>query len=159
MAMRKMKNLDRLLEDDGDVNGSILEIDDFIVKLCNYGEEMEELTEPQKQFYYNQNLEKEVNNGGFSQYFINSSGDFAHETVLSLRAIGADKTAEILQQAIDQFPNKRVPKDREERIRMVEKIEPKANDEWNRLDSKFFEYQDDLSLLNLDFVRKHKSSF
>ena len=85
---------------------------------------------------YQQNLEREVDNGGFSQYFTNSSGGFAHETILSLKAVGADKTAEILQQAIDQFPGKQVPKDRAERIEVVEQIEEKAGGVWEQLDQK-----------------------
>ncbi|HZH64889.1 MAG TPA: DUF4375 domain-containing protein [Flavisolibacter sp.] len=77
---------------------------------------MNKLTEPQRLFYLNQNLEWEINNGGFNQYFINASGDFAHQTIQSLTAIGARTTADIVQKAIDQFPNKQVPQDRVERI-------------------------------------------
>ena len=101
--MERISNLENLLASK-DINGSIIELDNFIGKVCNYGDEMDNLTESQKQFYLNQNLEREVNNGGFNQYFWNSSGDFAHETIASLNLIGASHTAKILQQAIDQFP-------------------------------------------------------
>lgn len=156
--MTSMHNLDELLASDNR-NGSVIEIDDFICELCAYGEELDKLTEPQKQFFYNQNLEREINNGGFNQYFINSSGDFAHETILSLKAIGANKTTEILKQAIDQFPDKRVPKDRDERIELVIQIQDKANEIWGQLDNKFFEYQEDLNTLNLNYVRQNKNTF
>jgi hypothetical protein len=112
--MTKIKNLDELLNSE-DSNGSIIELDNFIGELCDYGDDFSKLTDQQKLFYLNQNLEREINNGGFNQYFCNSSGDNTHETIISLKAIGADKTAEILQRAIDQFPNKTVPKDRDER--------------------------------------------
>jgi hypothetical protein len=151
-------DIDKIFTSDNK-NDSIITLDNFIADLCNYGDNVDKLTDPQKYFFYNQNLEREINNGGFNQYFVNSSGDFAHETILSLKIIGADKTADILQQAINQFPDKKVPKDRNTRIEIVEQIQGIANDIWEELDQKFFEYQDDLNSLNLDFVKKHKDKF
>lgn len=156
--MTKIDNLEILLSSD-DTNGSIIELDNFIGDLCSYGDDMDKLTEPQKQFYYNQCLEREIINGGFNQYFINSSGDYAHQTIQSLIAIGAITTAGILQKAIDQFPDKKVPQGRDERIELVEQIEETANEVWEELDEKFFEYADDLNTLNLNFVRQHKADF
>ncbi len=156
--MTKISNLDGLLNADN-INASIIELDNFIGDVCNYGDEMDKLTEPQKLFYLNQNLEREVNNGGFNQYFVNSIGDFAQETIWSLKGIGADKTAAILQKAIDQFPGKTVPKDRDERIKIIEQIEEAANEVWQELDQMFFKYEDDLNKLNIEYVKKHKIFF
>jgi hypothetical protein len=117
------------------------------------------LTDSQRNFYYNQNLEREVNNGGFNQYFINSSGAFAHETINSLRVIGANHTADILQSAIDQFPGKKVPSNRDERIDLVGRIEETANEKWEELDQKFFEYKDNLNSLNIEYVKKYRTEF
>ena len=36
-------------------------------------------------------LEAEINNGGFDQYFFNSAGDKAAEAINALEAIGANK--------------------------------------------------------------------
>jgi len=156
--MTRIDNLETVLSSD-DTNGSIVELDNFIGDLCSYGDDMEKLTEPQKQFYYNQCLEREINNGGFNQYFINSSGDFSHQTIQSLIVIGANTTADILQKAIDQFPDKKVPQDRAERIELVEQIEETTNEFWEKLDQKFFEYADDLNTLNLNFVKQNKADF
>jgi hypothetical protein len=156
--MTHIDNLEELLNSD-DTNSSVIDLDNFIGELCNYGDNMEVLTEPQKNFYLNQNLEREINNGGFNQYFINSSGDFAHETVQSLKVIGANHTADILQKAIDQFPNKKVPKDRDERIETVEEIEETAIEVWEELDQELFKYVDDLNTLNIEYVRRNKENF
>ena len=156
--MKNIDNIDKLLSADNK-NDSIITLDNFICELCEWGDNMNVLTEPQKIFYYNQNLEREINNGGFNQYFVNSSGNFAHETILSLQAVGANKTADILIQASNQFPEKKVPKDRDARIEKVEQIESAANDIWEDLDQKFFAYQEDLNSLNLDFVKKYKDNF
>ena len=153
-----MTNLEALLSSD-DTNDAIIEIDTFICELCEYGDRMDKLTEPQKVIFFNQNLEREINNGGFDQFFVNSSGDYAHETLGSLKLVGAEKTAAILQQAIDQFPGAQVPKDRDERNDVRENIEEQAGPVWEDLDQKFFAYEDNLNALNIAYVKANKGEF
>lgn len=157
-SQNKRLDLEMLLSSD-DINSSIIELDNYIRQLCSYGNVMDNLTEQQKQFYYNQCLEREINNGGFSQYFFNSTGDFASVTVQSLRTIRANITADILQTAIDQFPDKIASQNRMERQEILEKIEGVANPIWEELNQKFFAYEDDLNLLNIEFIKQHKDKF
>ena len=138
-----------------DTNNSIIAIDNYISALCDYGNKIDVLTTPQKYFFFNQNLEREVNNGGFSQYFLNSSGDFALHTVDSLIAIGAEKTALLLKTAMSNFPEGNVPESRNER----HKIFPEKDDKWDKLDEIFYQYQDDLNTLNLEYIKKHIEQF
>lgn len=142
-----------------DTNNAIIEIDNYLCKLCSWGDTLDLLTEPQRNFYFNQNLERQINNGGFNQYFYNSSGDFAHETLTSLRTIGANKTEKILQHAIDQFPKSIVPKDNAERRVIVEQIEDKANEAWEQLDQAFYKYDDNLNDLNIEYIKQNRSLF
>lgn len=46
-------------------------------------------------------IEREVNNGGFNQFFVNSSRAFAPYIVESFNLIGCPKTAQLCQEAID----------------------------------------------------------
>ncbi|MGD0858295.1 MAG: DUF4375 domain-containing protein [Terracidiphilus sp.] len=46
-------------------------------------------------------LEREVNNGGYSQFFVNSSREFTPIIVHALIRIGCPKTAEITKRAIE----------------------------------------------------------
>jgi hypothetical protein len=46
-------------------------------------------------------LEREVNNGGYDQFFTNSSNEFAPIIVEALKRVGCARTAEITQKAID----------------------------------------------------------
>lgn len=46
-------------------------------------------------------IEREVNNGGFNQFFVNSSREFAPYAVESLKVIGCPQTAGLCQEAID----------------------------------------------------------
>ncbi len=153
----RVPNLQQLLKADT-INNSIIEIDNFLGELCEYGDKLERLSEPQKMFYINQNLEREVNNGGFNQYFLNSSGDYAHETLQSLKLIGAVKTAEILRQAISKFPQGKVPKSRETRQEVIDKIDP-STEIWEQLDQEFFRYQENLNELNIAYIKKHLNEF
>lgn len=154
----KKPDIDTLLSSP-DTNNAIIEIDTYVCRLCSYGDTLDRLTEPQKNFYFNQNLEKEINNGGFNQYFFNSSGDFTHETINSLQTIGANKTADILQQAIDQFPESTVPKERTNRQEVLEQIEDTANEVWEQLDQAFYKYEDNLNDLNIEYIKQNRSSF
>jgi hypothetical protein len=133
---QKTFDINHLLQSE-DINKSIIEIDNYVCELCNWGENLEKLSEPQKIFYFNQMLEREVNNGGFDLYFTNSSGQYSQETVESLKSIGAKKTADILLRAIDD----------------------NSEETLQQLDNDFFQYQDDLNTLNIEYIRKNKSEF
>lgn len=142
-----------------DINNSIIELDNYICELCEWGKETDKLSAPQMTFYLNQNLEREVNNGGFHQYFWNSTGDFAIETVTSLHSVGATKAAELLLKAIDRFPGKTVPGNIVQRQHLLEQIETKIADAWQDLDDAFYEYEEDLNALNLEYVKSHRNEF
>jgi hypothetical protein len=58
-----------------------------------------ELSLPEKVFLCVWDLEGEIYNGGFGQYYYNSSGNHACDAVDALRAIGANQTAEIVRKA------------------------------------------------------------
>jgi hypothetical protein len=150
-------DIDSLLTNDP--HKLILDLDTYLYELSSSGEALDKLTEPQKTFYFNQYLEKEINNGGFNQYFYNSAGNFSHQTVIALRQINATKTANILQSAIDQFPNSIVPEDRTNRQAILETIEDKADGVWEQLDQKFFAYEENLSDLNIEFIKQNRSYF
>jgi hypothetical protein len=151
-------NIDKLVKSEN-INNSIIELDNYISALCDYGNSIEKLNEVQKHFFFNQNLEREINNGGFKQYYFNSSGDYANETIISLKEIGANKTAAIIEKANDQFPDTIVPKNRAIRQEVLVQIEKKASEIWEELDQNFFDYEDDLNSLNIEYIKKNKEYF
>ena len=91
-------------------------------------------------------LEMEVNNGGFSQYFFNSSGQNCFETLRLLKSTGKTKTADLLEQAILLInPDKLSEPDLLEKIRKREVDEldnATVNTKLNSLDNEFFKYPD-----------------
>ena len=151
-------DLDKVLQMD-DQTSAIIELDTRVNKLSDYGEDLTKLTESQKVLLFVENLEREVNNGGFNQFYWNSSGDFAHETLDGLKTIGATKMASILTKANPVWPDLAVPKDRTERQAEQEKIEEQANPTWEQCDTEFYEYPDDILTLLLGYVKQHKADF
>ena len=65
-----------------------------------YKEDFADQSFPQKVFSAIWQVEAEVNNGGFSQYFFNDSRASAWFVALALEHIGAPKTANICERAI-----------------------------------------------------------
>ncbi|HWK02432.1 MAG TPA: DUF4375 domain-containing protein [Puia sp.] len=114
--MARIENLDHIVNTENRTR-AVMILYDFI---CKY--DFDELTEPQKHFYFIQELENAINMDGFYLYFWNSRGGFAAETLQSLTAIGAFHTCVIMQKAIDQFPGGHVPKEWLSRQRLVEQI-------------------------------------
>jgi len=135
---------------------------DTFMELCeksNYGENLNVLTAEEQVFYINNELEQEVNNGGFSQYLSNSSGNYAHRVVDCLHTIGAYKTAEICKTALNAF-GRPIPQDREERFDFLDEYETDAVAEiLNKCDERFYKYEDDLETLNYNYVINNREKF
>ena len=142
-----------------DTNDFVVAMTEHLDNKTQYGEDMSALSEAERIFYITQTLEMEVNNGGFSQFFYNSSGNFSNELVGAFTAIGANATAAICQKAISAF-GRDIPVDSDEREKMLDELESDEIDEiLEECDSAFCDYEDDLNQLNYNFVIKNKESF
>jgi hypothetical protein len=102
-------------------------------------------------------LEREVNNGGFLQFFDNSSGDTSSQTVLALETIGADTAAGIVRRAIEAFPGGVPSADRDKREMQLNEIGEVVEDVWLDLDQEFYAYPDNLASLMRRFVQANRS--
>lgn len=142
-----------------DVTEIVIAIDEHLNKKSNYGENIEVLSDPEKVFLFIENLEREINNGGFNQFYFNSSGDYSHQTVDALLKIGAKRTSKIVQKANSEFPYSQVPKDQTTRQILLEQIEEESNSTWELCDQEFYKYEDDIVGLLLSFVRNYKAEF
>src|SRR5689334_10222131 len=78
------------------------------------------LTPPEQVAHCIHWLELEVNNGGFHQFFWNSAGDLASETLGALELIAAPRFADIMRRAIAAFPEGDPPADRDARCDVLD---------------------------------------
>ena len=150
------KTLDEIwqLEDPLDMIG---ELSVYIAVKCHYGEDLSVLSVPERIFYTTQILEMEVNNGGFDQFFFNSSGNLANDVVHAFTEIGAVKTADICRKAVSVY-GVEVPADRDERYDILSDNE-ELEEILEKCDDAFFDYEENLNELNYAYVMRNKDDF
>ena len=136
----------------------ITRIGEIIGKKIPEKDDFSNLNEFEKTFIYLDVLEDSVTNGGFIQFFFNSSGQFTHEVFQAYMAIKAENTVDILTKAIYLFPEIPVPKNL--RIRQQILMEKDTNiDLWDELDTQFYKYEDNIISLTLEYVRNNIAHF
>jgi|TARA_B110000091_G_scaffold171682_1_gene184728 hypothetical protein len=136
----------------------ITRIGEIIGKKIPAKDNFSNLNEFEKTFIYIDVLEDNVTNGGFIQFFFNSSGQFTHEIFHAYLAIKAETTIDILTKAIHLFPEVPVPKDA--RIRQQVLMGKDSNiDLWDTLDTEFYKNEEDIIELTLNYVRENISHF
>ena len=96
-------------------------------------------------------LEGDVNNGGFHQYYFNTSGDTAYYAPAALRAIGAQLMADIVEKANSLFGPNGPPISRDERQEALLAL-TKSNELWDDLDRRFYAYPENISVLLEQFL-------
>lgn len=136
-----------------------IEIDEYLDKKTNYGDDLSVISEEAAKVFFVEQLQMEVNNGGFDQFFFNSSGNNWRKTLDALKEMGADKTAELLKKAAEAYGCD-LPENRRLRHKNMEN---KANTGYEEvleeLDSEFYEYEDDIDQLIYDYCMKHRDKF
>lgn len=85
----------------------------------------------------------EVGNGGLSQFYYNSSGDWAFETVDALQRIGATEAAEIVRMTNSDFPPGGPSADFEIRHRQIEALPDgeELAEKWDRAGTRLCEME------------------
>ena len=123
----------------------------LINQVCDKAAGFESLNEAQKLYYALTLFQNEVNNGGFHQFFFNSSGSYYTLIETALVRFDEPKTFELLHQAKRiVFPESDVPVDKETRRNLMPHVEPgSSRPEWaNRLDEldrRFYSLPDTLT--------------
>lgn len=91
-------------------------------------------------------FEMEINNGGFSQYLINSSSQNCFETLRHLKIKGKTKTANLLEQALSLInPRKLSEQELIEKLKkqeVTELYDDKIIEKLNKLDELFYKNPD-----------------
>jgi len=123
----------------------IIEIDKLLMPI--FYKHPEKLTLSEKNYIYIEELVNEVNNGGFDQYFFNSYGNNTMEAINALEIIGSKIVLNIFKKAVNKFPNGIVPKDRNERQKILLEINNNDEELWNELDQEFYKCEEDIYIL------------
>jgi hypothetical protein len=114
---------------------------------------------PQKVFSAIWAVESEVNNGGFSQYFFNSSAESAAFVVEALKTVGAPKTADICKRAIAAALPSGLPRSAEAIRSAAADFPDEVLEKLEALDQEFFYYPHNLTDLLFAYVSQHPQEF
>jgi hypothetical protein len=114
---------------------------------------------PQRVFSAIWELESEVNNGGFSQYFSNESAESASFVAEALEIIGAPKTASICNRAISGAFPAGLPQTPEAIRSAAADFSDEILGKLEPLDQEFFAYPHSLTDLLFAYVSEHSEDF
>jgi hypothetical protein len=117
------------------------------------------LTERQQYLYAVTVYRSQVNNGGHSQYFFNSSGDHWKSALLGLRTINATTSAKVLSRAVALFEPDDVPRNRERRIELLLPLRATKKEQFDNLDAQFYAAGEDLVVMLALYAIDNKSDF
>lgn len=132
--------------------------DRFFERIESHG--FDSLTPAERGAFALQWLYREVNNGGFDQFFFNDAGKLAPDALYILKIIGADKTADILQQAMSIFPDGIVPVDQKIRREfMCDSLTSEQQVLLSELDAKFYEQSEPVENLINKYIKEHPQEF
>ena len=114
------------------------------------------LNDYEKTFIYIDIFENHTTNGGFEEFFWNSSGQFSHEILAAYEAVGATKTATLIYNAFTEFGEIPIPKDNAFRKKILTELN---SDAWETLDQAFYKSKEAIMPLVLNFVAKNSAHF
>ncbi|MGC1905073.1 MAG: DUF4375 domain-containing protein [Candidatus Acidiferrum sp.] len=114
---------------------------------------------PQKVFSAIWEVEAEVNNGGFSQYFFNNSRASAWFVALALEEIHAPKTANICERAIAAAFPSGLPNDLNSIRSSAGNFPKDILGKLSALDEEFYSYPHNLTDLLFAYVMLHPDEF
>lgn len=117
--------------------------------------------ESQQAIYLIMLLEGEVNNGGFNQFYSNSSGQYNKYLPKALNLVEAKKFAELTSEANNTFENenKKISKDQDGTLEGFSKSY--KDNPLNNYDDKFYDLYkfENLHGMQVNYIRKHKKDF
>jgi hypothetical protein len=149
---KQSSGIDKILEIK-DENERIVALHSF----CN--QHNKNWTESEKLINAVLDLESEVMNGGFHQYFQNSAGDQWKDALTGLDKIGAVKTLELLTKALTVFTDSKPSDIQEERQEIVKELSQEQIALLDNLDQEFYKYEDRTSSLVITYAEKNRSDF
>ncbi|RZJ50653.1 MAG: DUF4375 domain-containing protein [Chryseobacterium sp.] len=116
---------------------------------------------PRQAIYMIWALEAEVNNGGYNQFYFNSSGQFYKHLPDALKLVGANKFADLTKRANETF-EKENPKITQHQDGTLEGFSKSYDDNpLNKYDDEFYGLYktENLQQIQVDFIRKNKKAF
>ncbi len=117
------------------------------------------LAQPQRNYLAVMVLDAEVRNGGFSQYFFNSSGDDWKTALSGLETMGSKERLAILKKTLAKFNKSSPSENRNQRMEQLAKIESGKDSVFNELNTRYYECEENLEVLMMHYVLRNAEAF
>jgi len=99
----------------------------------------------------------EINNGGFDQFYWNSTGDLALEAVEGFELIGANEKSSIIDTANREFPNGKPDENRSIRQSQLEDVRHSIASRLRSLDDAYYKSSGDVIELLASYIESKVS--
>lgn len=117
------------------------------------------LSKPERLVYALLELDSEVRNGGFSQYFVNSSGNHSHDALEAVEAMGFKDRLDLMRQVFDLFGPVGPEADREKRQDQFSKIFEEHESSFEGFDLGYYHIEEDINVHLAKYVIANKAHF
>lgn len=130
---------------------------DHINELSN----VQKLSKGQQAFWSTWIIEGEVNNGGFNQFYFNSSGQYWKMAESGFKLIGAEKYADLTHRANNIYEENKERLAEFDDGTLESFGESYKDNPLNKLDDEFYELEDveNISKLRIKYIRENKNEF
>ncbi len=117
------------------------------------------LTDNERYFVAVYGMDGEVNNGGFSQYFVNSSGDRWEDALAGLRQMGFVERLALFEEAIQPFGADGPSHDREVRQKQLNRLYRRNDEPFSEIEDRYYKSSEEVEVLIARFVLANPNSF
>ena len=133
-------------------------IDSIVLAFEAALDDKEDLSEAERVILAVEAIEREVNNGGFSQFFINSSLSMAPYIVNAFKSIGCPQTAALCKQAVTLLGVGDLhDEDAVEEAGYAIDDDEGLGEQFNALDEKYYEgAEEPLAVKLFEFIKAHR---
>ena len=144
--------------------GELTEVDlllrvGFVLMKKNLSTELKNLSQAEQFAYAIHEMICQVNTGGFAQFFDSGSVECAIILVPALEAVGSINALAITREAIERFGKPKslsLPSLEKHFARITRKGEDKL---WDDLDDAFYELDENIEMITLNFIQSNIQSF
>ena len=117
------------------------------------------LTPEQRRYIAVSDLDGEIGNGGFSQYFMNSSGNEWPDAIAGFAELGMPKRLAIVKEAIAVFGGNEPSTNREQRQQQLSRIYRKNEVIFSEMENRYYACTESIDACAARYVLAHPDAF
>jgi HEAT repeat protein len=117
------------------------------------------LTQKQRNWMSVEQLNAEVNNGGFAQYFVNSSGDQWMDALTGLEAMGSKEMLPILQGTIAKFGKEKPSTVHQQRQEQLARLMRDNDNLFEQLDNRYYSSSELVEVMQARYAVNNAEDF